>query len=107
MDKITTFQCHVCYKKQKSYWITTGGRDCKKSHCGSNDCFHKCWDASVKAEADAVPQETKQKLLDLLHEGKTIGEAQEACGLDTLITGKIITDNIQHMGFDFLRKEAK
>ena len=49
----------------------------------------------MKEEAAKVPDETKQKFLDLLHEGKTIGEAYRACRLKELgVACEIITQNI-------------
>lgn len=56
-----------------------------------------------KAVAE-VPQETKQKILDLLHEGKSIGYVKEAVNLSTLIVGEIVVNNITAV--NFLRKEA-
>lgn len=58
----------------------------------------------LRAMVADVPKETKQKLLDLLHEGKTIGEATRECELDLQVSGEIIMQNIGK--YEFLRKEA-
>lgn len=49
----------------------------------------------LKEDTAKVPIETKQKLLDLLREGKTVGEARDAVGLDLQIVGEIIMQNIE------------
>lgn len=50
-----------------------------------------------------ISLETKQKILDLMHEGKTLGEVCKITGLETIIVGNIIVKNINDV--KFLRKE--
>jgi hypothetical protein len=57
-----------------------------------------------KREVALVPKETKQKVLDLMHEGKTIGEICAELNLKLDITCEIINQNIQK--FSILRTEA-
>lgn len=59
----------------------------------------------LQQKVDAVPQEKKQQLLDLLHEGKTIGQARDSVGLELIVAGEIITQNI--VATHFLGREAK
>lgn len=72
--------------------------------CGKkiNPSFQEKLDAKVAA----VPLETKQKILDLLHEGKNVGQVCEAVKLELLIVGQIILTNIEHLGYDRLREKA-
>ncbi len=50
-------------------------------------------------KAKAVPLEIKQKLLDLLREGKTVGEAGELCGLEFEEYSQIVYENISEVNF--------
>jgi len=59
----------------------------------------------LDAKVAAVTKEQRQQILDLLHEGKTIGEVDEIMGLETIVTGQIICDNIDN--HSFLRTEVK
>ena len=66
--------------------------------------FRERLDKKVKK----VPQEKKQKLLDVIWEGKTVGEAIDVVDpkrkLDSMIWHQIISDNIGSI--NYLRKEA-
>jgi hypothetical protein len=53
-----------------------------------------------------IPLETKQKILDLFHGGKNIGEVKEIVGLDTLDVAEILRENLEP-AYMVLRKEAK
>lgn len=55
-------------------------------------------------EVATIPIETKQKVLDLMHAGKSIGEICDELDLKLDITCEIITQNIQK--FSILRTEA-
>lgn len=60
----------------------------------------------VRDNVDKVPKETQQKFIDLLHNGKTVGEAAKIVGIkDTLVSGEIIMQNIGEI--HYLRKEVK
>lgn len=54
----------------------------------------------------SIPLEVKQRVLDLFHAGKSIGEIKDLVGLDTLDVGEIISMNIEP-AYLVLRKEAK
>ena len=58
-----------------------------------------------RAEADAVPQEVKQKYLDLLWAGKNIGDARAEVGISLNAATQITMDNIS--SFDFLNRTAR
>lgn len=66
--------------------------------------FRERLDIKVKA----IPQEKRQKLLDAIWGGKTVGEAIDVVDpkrkLDSMIWHQIISDNIS--SYYFLRKEA-
>ena len=79
------------------------GQNCPKCH------YFKCgrtYEEKLKEKVDAVPQEKKQKLLDLVWSGLTLGEAAEKAGFekDTGVYAKILQDNIGQ--YHYLRKEA-
>lgn len=57
-----------------------------------------------KREVAKIPREQKQKVLDLLREGKTIGVICEELNLELDIVCEIITQNIQDI--HVLRREA-
>lgn len=58
----------------------------------------------LEKQVDEISIETKQKVLDILHEGKTIGEACKATGLETVVVGEIIMRNIKE--YRYLSREA-
>jgi len=59
----------------------------------------------LAAQVDAIPIETKQKLIDCLHSGKTIGEAMQATGIEeTVVAGEIIMRSIGT--FSYLKREV-
>lgn len=56
--------------------------------------------------AAKVPKETQQRFLDLLHAGKSIGEAKDACGITELMVAcEIIDQNI--VTGRYLRREVQ
>lgn len=58
-----------------------------------------------KREIDKLSKETKQKIIDLIYEGKTVGEVKKIVGLDTMIVAEVICQNIGHIAY--LKKEIK
>lgn len=70
--------------------------------CGKK--INLSYEEKNKAMALLVSKEDKQKILDLLHEGKSIGETREAVGLDLGVMCEIINQNIHHYGY--LGKDA-
>ena len=70
--------------------------------CGAK--IGKSYKQKLKEKVASVPQETKQKFLDLMWAGKSVGEAKYECGLDLQVAGGILQENIdQH---HYLRREA-
>lgn len=60
----------------------------------------------MKRLCSELPKETRQKFLDLIHKGKMIGEAREACGIEELgVACAIVDASIHWMGY--LSKEAQ
>lgn len=59
----------------------------------------------LEKQVDEMSLEVKQKVLDLLHAGKTIGQTCEETKLETVVVGEIIMRNIG--AIDYLRKEAR
>lgn len=55
--------------------------------------------------AAKVPQEQRQRVLDRLREGLSVGEVAEAESLELMTVSEIIVQNIETVGF--LRVEAK
>jgi len=58
----------------------------------------------IRKKVDAVPQEAKQKFLDLMHQGMKLGDARGDLEVD--VAAQILTDNIEP-GCYILRKVAK
>ena len=78
-----TVACDVCGRKPESY------------------------ESVLKKKVKAVSITDKQKILDLLHEGKTIGEVERNFPeLDLMVVCGVITENIGSYG-KYLRKEPK
>lgn len=59
----------------------------------------------LKKEVDAIDISIKQKVIDLMNEGKTIGDACKKTGLETIVVCEIINRNLDE--YKFLRKEAR
>ncbi len=59
----------------------------------------------VKVEAENVPLWKKQKILDMLNEGKNIGQARQEVDLDLGVVCEIITQNIGN--YQYLRRNAQ
>jgi hypothetical protein len=62
------------------------------------------WLEDCKAGAEALTREHRQAVLDLLHEGLTIGETQERLGLSLEAVCGVINANIGMASF--LNREA-
>jgi hypothetical protein len=61
--------------------------------------------AKWNAEALALPKETRQKFLDLMWQGKTVGEAQRECGIEELmVASALVCLNVEERRF--LRRES-
>ena len=57
------------------------------------------YEEKLNKQIAAVPLEIKQKILDLAHKGKTIGEIKEAVQLETMVVSGIIVENIKSIAF--------
>lgn len=49
----------------------------------------------LRKKVAALPKDTRQKVLDLIWEGKTIGEVKDQLKLETDVVAQIISDNIK------------
>ena len=45
-------------------------------------------------EIEKIPKEDKQKILDLMHKGKSVGEVCKIMKLETMIVAEIISQNL-------------
>jgi hypothetical protein len=110
MTEHKLFKCSVCdieirvrpivksiikdLSDRSQYWID--------QECPNSNDHYKILRAR---ELKKIPIETKQKVLDLFHTGKCIGEIKEIVHLETMDVGEIISENIDSV--KFLRTEAK
>ena len=53
----------------------------------------------IEADVEKIPKETKQKVIDLLREGKTVGEIRKELNLDLMDTAEIICQNVDTYSF--------
>jgi len=66
---------------------------------------HLPYKLKLEREHSLVPQETRQKYLDLLHEGKSIAEARELAGVSFEAALEITNRSIKN--YAYLGKEAE
>ncbi len=65
------------------------------------------WSERCASEARALPKETRQKFLDLMHSGMTLGESGRECGISFEASCGIMNENIEQRLYRTLRAEAK
>ena len=82
------------FPDKKDFWI--------QSNCPDNLNHFKIL---RKREVAEIPLEKKQKVLDLFHGGKSIGEINKELNFETMITCEIILQNIDNI--PILRTEAR
>lgn len=70
--------------------------------CGAT--IGKSYQQKIREKTDLVPREVRQKFLDLLWQGNSIGEAREICEIGLDEAGQIVLDNIG--SHHYLRTEA-
>jgi DNA-directed RNA polymerase subunit N (RpoN/RPB10) len=70
--------------------------------CGAT--IGKSYEQKIREKTNLVPIETRQKFLDLLWQGNSIGEAREICEIGLDEAGQIVLDNIGN--HHYLRTEA-
>ena len=59
----------------------------------------------TKEKVSKISLEKRQEFMDIIHSGKTVGEAEEITGInDTLIAGEILMQNIGNI--KYLKKEV-
>jgi DNA-directed RNA polymerase subunit N (RpoN/RPB10) len=84
-------------------------------HAEMGETAHKCFicgtivgksfEERTQEKVDAVPQETKQKILGLMWSGKSIGEVKDELGIDdTMVVCGVINQNIAE--HKYLRTKA-
>ena len=56
-------------------------------------------------EMAKLSKETKQEVLDLMHQGKSVGDVGKMLKLDTMIVAQIISDNISTISY--LKREIE
>ena len=62
------------------------------------------WKEQMQELCRTTPKKVKQKLLDLMHDGKSLGEASKECKIETGCACEILFENINHL--EYLSKEA-
>ena len=70
--------------------------------------IHKGYKEKLQERIDAIPLEMKQKLLDGVWKGFSVGESAKLAGFnedDVSLYGQILYDQIE--SFNYLRKEVK
>ncbi len=55
-----------------------------------NSCLRE-----TKKEVAKLPHETKQKILDLMYMGHTIGEVRKSLNLDLMVVCGVINENME------------
>jgi len=102
--------CPICQKEYKSRKIVD---DILRDFPEDKDKWiaMECPDNSTHfkilrdREMAKISKETKQKILDLMHHGKSVGDVGKILKLDIMIVAEIIIENIENISF--LRREAK
>lgn len=64
----------------------------------------KSYKQKLQEKVALIPIETKQRFIDIIHSGKTIGEAEREVGIGSPEGGEILLQNIG--SHKFLRTEA-
>lgn len=105
MSKQVKTHCSICEKDFmiKELWleIAEGRKEFIEMQCPTHLDHPKIL---RQREVKKVPQEKKQKVLDLLRSGKNIGEIRKELDLSLDVTCEIISMNIENI--PILRKEA-
>lgn len=91
-------KCHKC-------GVLLGYTYKRKSYPLGDGKPHVCYKDQLKKKIADVPIETKQKILDMLRKGSSIGEIKDAVNLETLVVCGVINENIETASY--LRTEAK
>jgi hypothetical protein len=63
------------------------------------------WLDECRVAAESLSQETRQKFMDLIWQGKTLGDAQREAGISFDAANGIVRMNIEEVSY--LRKESK
>lgn len=64
------------------------------------------WPQQCAHEAGLLTKEVRQKFLDLMHAGKTLGDAGAECGISLAASCGIMHENIDQRVHKTLRTEA-
>lgn len=101
--------CPVCGKKYQSKQIVEDIiKDFpeKKEKWLELECpdAPKHYQILLEKKIENLSQKTKQKILDLIWDGKNIGEIKEILNLDTMIIATVIQKNIKNISY--LRRDA-
>jgi len=102
--------CPICGKKYQSKQIVEDiikdfpekEKKWLELQCPDADKHYKIL---LDKQVSELPKKTKQKIIDLLFEGKNIGEIEEILDLDTMIVATVINNNIQKVSY--LRRIVK
>lgn len=67
--------------------------------------YNMHFDILRELEISKLSKETKQEVLDLMHQGKTVGDVCKILKLDTMIVATIISQNIGTISY--LKREIE
>ena len=65
------------------------------------------WIEECKVEALVLTKEKRQEFLDLIHQGKKLGEAQDACGISFNAANGVMVMNIKEHGWMSLQTKTE
>ena len=106
MIEMVTKKDRGCNQNQSSFAKEFGVILCENAPEYEGWCLeHLPYELKMKYEYEQISQETRQKYLDLIHEGKSIGEAREETGISLAGATEIINRNIKD--FKYLGKKAE
>lgn len=78
----------------------------RKAMCGDAPAPLSDYRAKLAHTVDRVSKEDEQKILDLLHEGKNVGQIAEIMKMESIVIATIYSNNIKSYGH-FLAKKVE
>lgn len=80
--------------------------NCTGYQFGRFKCHYTDHETVVKKKVKELSREDRQQILDIMREGKTVGECCKAMNLELSVVCQVICDNIETLEHQYLRKEA-
>ena len=108
MGRIKDVVCPDCGQKfrmfEKEYKLMVKGDMHLNWLCIKCPRSNEHYTIALKKKVAAVPHEIKQKIIDLMFEGLSVGEVKERVNLELDIVAHVISDNIGH--YSYLKREV-